>query len=72
MKRLVLSTSALALLSGIALAAPAQAGSYDRHGNVTYSERAAIARTVGKARRNLTQRYRDMLRRRGAVSVTGE
>ena len=46
MKRLVLSTSALALLSGIALAAPAQAGSYDRHGNVTYSERVAIARSA--------------------------
>ena len=37
MKRLVLSTSVLALLSGIALAVPAQAG------NLTHSERAAIA-----------------------------
>ena len=53
MRRLVLSTSALALLSGIALAAPAQAGSYahrdgDRVGNgkVTYGERVAIARSA--------------------------
>ena len=46
MKRLVLSASVLALLSGIVLAAPAQAGSYDRHGNVTYSERVAIARSA--------------------------
>ena len=37
MKRLVLSASALALLSGIALTAPAQAG------NLTHSERVAIA-----------------------------
>jgi hypothetical protein len=37
MKRLVLSASTLALLSGIALAAPAQAG------NLTHNERAAIA-----------------------------
>jgi hypothetical protein len=46
MKRLVLSASALALLSGIALAAPAQAGSYNRHGNLTSSERATIARSA--------------------------
>ena len=48
MKRLVLSASALALLSGIVLAAPAQAGSYNRHGNgnVTYSERVAIQRSA--------------------------
>ena len=46
MKRLVLSAWALALLSGIALAAPAQAGSYNRHGNVMSSERAAIARSA--------------------------
>jgi hypothetical protein len=46
MKRLVLSASVLALLSGIALAAPAQAGSYNRHGNLTSSERVAIARSA--------------------------
>ena len=47
MQRLVLSASALALLSGIALAAPAQAGSYyHRHGNLTSSERVAIARSA--------------------------
>ena len=42
MKRLVLSASVLALLSGIALAAPAIRG----NGNVNYSERVAIARSA--------------------------
>lgn len=37
MKRIVLSTAALAMLSGFALAVPAQAGS------LTHGERAAIA-----------------------------
>lgn len=37
MKRLVLTTSALALLSGMVIAAPAQAGS------INHRERAAIA-----------------------------
>ena len=64
MQRLVLSASVLALLSGIALAAPAQAGSYNRHGNVTYSERAAIARSA--AHLNAVRRH---ARADGKVSV---
>ena len=44
MKRLVLSTSALALLSGVALAAPAQAASLSPH------ERAALARSHAHVR----------------------
>jgi hypothetical protein len=46
MQRLVLSASVLALVSGIALAAPAQAGSYNRHGSLSAGERAAIARST--------------------------
>lgn len=60
MKRLVLSASVLALLSGIALAAPAEAATYKRHtARVMHSERIAIARSkhhlkvvVRQARRN--------------------
>ena len=66
MQRLVLSASVLALLSGIALAAPAQAGSYNRHGNVTYSERAAIARSA--AHLNAVKRH---ARADGNVSAVG-
>jgi len=55
MQRLVLSASVLALLSGIALAAPAQAGSYHRHGNLTSSERVAIARSAAHV--NAVKRY---------------
>lgn len=44
MKRIALSTSALALLSGIALAAPTSAATNShRHGQVTAHERAALA-----------------------------
>jgi hypothetical protein len=44
MKPFVLSVSMVALLSGIALAAPAQAGSYQhRHGKLTYGERHTLA-----------------------------
>ena len=46
MQRLVLSASVLALVSGIALAAPAQAGSYHRHGSLSAGERASIARSA--------------------------
>jgi hypothetical protein len=46
MQRLVLSASVLALVSGIALAAPAQAGSTHRHGSLSAGERAAIARSA--------------------------
>jgi hypothetical protein len=42
MKRIVLGASAIALLSAIALTAPAQAASY-RHGSLSSSERLAIA-----------------------------
>jgi hypothetical protein len=64
MQRLVLSAAVLALLSGIALSAPAQAGSYNRHGNATYSERAAIARSA--AHLNAVKRH---ARADGHVSV---
>lgn len=45
MQRLALASTALALLAGATLSAPAQAGSYQHHsaGNVTHSERVAIA-----------------------------
>lgn len=43
MKRLVLTSTTLALLTGIALAAPAQAGSSQHRTGVTHSERMAIA-----------------------------
>ena len=46
MQRLVLSASVLALVSGVALAAPAQAGSYHRHGGLSAGERASIARSA--------------------------
>jgi hypothetical protein len=50
MKRLALSASALALLSGVVLAVPAQAASYNRHGHLTAFERAAIARNAAHVR----------------------
>jgi hypothetical protein len=45
MKRLVLSASALAILSGVALSTAAEAGTYNRYGQLTPYERAAIARS---------------------------
>lgn len=45
MKRLVLSTSALAILSGIALSTAAEAATYNRYGQINGYERAAIARS---------------------------
>ena len=64
MQRLVLSASVLALLSGMALAAPAQAGSYHRHGSLSAGERAAIARST--AHLNAVKRH---ARADGNVSV---
>ena len=64
MKRLALSVSALALLSGLALAPPAQAASYNRNGNVTASERAALARSAAHVRH-----VKQMARRDGHVSL---
>ena len=43
MQRLALSATALALLSGLAMAAPAEAATYKRHGSISHSERIAIA-----------------------------
>jgi hypothetical protein len=43
MKRLALTATALALLSGLAIAVPAQAATYKRHGSISHSERVAIA-----------------------------
>jgi hypothetical protein len=46
MKRLVLGTAALAILSGVAMTSAAQAEPYGRHyGKLTPYERAAIARS---------------------------
>ena len=46
MKRLVLGTAALAILSGVAFASAAEAAPFGRHyGNLTPYERAAIARS---------------------------
>jgi hypothetical protein len=65
MKRIVLGASALALLSGIAIGMPsAEAAPYKRHaGNITHSERVAIARS--QARLNAVKRQ---ARRNGSVN----
>ena len=46
MKAFALGAAALGLLSSVALAAPASAASYNRHGQVSAHERAAIARSA--------------------------
>jgi len=60
MQRLVLSASVLALVSGVALAAPAQAGSYHRHGGLSAGERASIRVLLGPRswRGSSTDRWR--------------
>lgn len=66
MQRLALASTALALLAGAVLVAPAQAGSYQHRsaGNVSHGERVAIARS--KQRLDVLRRQ---ARRDGHVSL---
>jgi hypothetical protein len=58
MKRIILGASALALVSGIALGTPsAEAASYKRYGNITHSERVAIARSQSRLNAVKRQAY---------------
>lgn len=70
--------SGLQLRSGSPLAYIFDAGTEARHWkkNGKYTGRMPptwiFSRTVGRARRNLTQRFKEMLLRQGAAKVTGE